>query len=433
MKKKWVVLMLFTLTLSSSMTSIAAADQPANQTVLADQSSTGNHTENTDKNIAQTNGEQIAAGEPTSAGTAASTTSTKAARESSAKAAGGSSTKAAGSSTTVKNTASAGSTWTVTESQIKDAAGRVKSFIEKNDRLPNYVTIGSKQVSMSQYLKLVNQETLNLYGSSGSLTVGSVSGPTNPTESVKSGNIQKSEYLKLAKNILNFMNSNGRAPNYASSSLGTIRYESLVYAFSRVVAFHDNNSRLPNYVSVKSWNSQTGGTNPGTGGTNPGTGGTNPGNTITDPALQKYLVATANAQSTSSTIKNLAASITSGKTTTYAKAQAIFNWVRDHVSYSFYYNTKKGALGAYSSRSANCCDMAHLVVALARATGIPARYQHGTCTFSSGTYGHVWAQLYVSGKWYYADAVSTRNSFGTINNWNLNTYTLHGTYAELPF
>jgi len=415
MKKKWVVLMLFTLTLSSSMTSIAAADQPANQTVLADQSSTGNHTENTDKNIAQTNGEQIAAGEPTSAGTAESTTSTKAARESSAKAAGGSSTKAAGSSTTVKTTASAGSTWTVTDSQIKDAADRVKSFIEKNDRLPNYVTIGSKQVSMSQYLKLVNQETLNLYGSSGSLTVGSVSGPTNPTESVKSGNIQKSEYLKLAKNILNFMNSNGRAPNYASSSLGTIRYESLVYAFSRVVAFHDDNSRLPNYVSVKSWTSQTG------------------GSTTTDPSLQKYLVATANAQSTSSTIKNLAASITSGKTTTYAKAQAIFNWVRDHVSYSFYYNTQKGALGAYSSRSANCCDMAHLVVALARAAGIPARYQHGTCTFSSGTYGHVWAQLYVSGKWYYADAVSTRNSFGTINNWNLNTYTLHGTYASLPF
>lgn len=219
MKKKWVVLMLFTLTLSTGMTSIAAADQPANQTVLADQSSTGNHTENTDKSIAQTNEEKLAAGEPTSA-----------------KAAAGSSTKAAGSSTTVKTTASAGSTWTVTDSQIKDAADRVKSFIEKNDRLPNYVTIGSKQVSMSQYLKLVNQETLNLYGSSGSLTVGSVSGPTNPTESVKSGNIQKSEYLKLAKNILNFMNSNGRAPNYASSSLGTIRYESLVYAFSRVVA-----------------------------------------------------------------------------------------------------------------------------------------------------------------------------------------------------
>lgn len=390
--------MLFTLTLSTGMTSIAAADQPANQTVLADQSSTGNHTENTDKSIAQTNEEKLAAGEPTSA-----------------KAAAGSSTKAAGSSTTVKTTASAGSTWTVTDSQIKDAADRVKSFIEKNDRLPNYVTIGSKQVSMSQYLKLVNQETLNLYGSSGSLTVGSVSGPTNPTESVKSGNIQKSEYLKLAKNILNFMNSNGRAPNYASSSLGTIRYESLVYAFSRVVAFHDDNSRLPNYVSVKSWTSQTG------------------GSTTTDPSLQKYLVATANAQSTSSTIKNLAASITSGKTTTYAKAQAIFNWVRDHVSYSFYYNTQKGALGAYSSRSANCCDMAHLVVALARAAGIPARYQHGTCTFSSGTYGHVWAQLYVSGKWYYADAVSTRNSFGTINNWNLNTYTLHGTYASLPF
>ena len=144
-------------------------------------------------------------------------------------------------------------------------------------------------------------------------------------------------------------------------------------------------------------------------------------------------MATANAESTSSTIKNLVASIISGKTTTYAKAHVIFNWVRDNVSYSFYYNTQKGALGTYSSRSGNCCDMVHLVVAPARAAGIPARYQHRTCTFSSGTYEHVWAQLYVNGKWYYADAVSTRNTFGTINNWNLNTNTLHGTYTELPF
>lgn len=406
MKKKWVVLVLFSLVLSTCMSFASAADQPANKTVLADQSTVGDHTANTTGNNGETSQNKLAAGEPTSAKQTTVTASNKA---------------AGGSSAAVKTTASGGST--VTSSQIKDAAGRVKTFIEKNDRLPNYVTVGSRQLSMSQYLLLINQQTVSFEGTSGSLKIENVGNPTNPTEIVKSGNIQKSEYLKLAKNIRNFINENGRAPNYASSTLGNIRYESLVYAFSRVVAFHKDNNRLPNYVYVTSWKNSVGGTTP-PGTTPPGT---------TDPAMQKYLVATANAQSTSSTIKNMAASITAGKTTTYAKAQAIFNWVRNNVSYAFYYNTRKGALNTLSSRSANCCDTSHLVVALSRAAGIPARYQHGTCTFSGGRYGHVWAQLFVDGKWYYADAVSVRNSFGNIVNWNMNTYSLHGTYTSLPF
>jgi transglutaminase-like putative cysteine protease len=151
-------------------------------------------------------------------------------------------------------------------------------------------------------------------------------------------------------------------------------------------------------------------------------------------ALSQYLKPTKNCQSTNSKIKSLAASITKGKTSELSKASAIFNWVRNNISYSFYYNTRKGALGTLSSRSANCADTAHIMVALERAAGIPARYNHGTCRFSSGHYyGHVWAQVYVNGKWYYADGTSSRNSFGVVKNWNTNNFTLHGIYASLPF
>jgi methionine-rich copper-binding protein CopC len=151
-------------------------------------------------------------------------------------------------------------------------------------------------------------------------------------------------------------------------------------------------------------------------------------------ALKKYLVPTSHCQSTNPKIKALAAKLTKGSTSDYAKASKIFNWVRNHVSYSFYYNTRKGAVGTLNSRSANCADTAHLVVALERAAGIPARYNHGTCRFSSGTwYGHVWAQVYVNGKWYYADGTSHRNSFGVVKNWNTKTFKLHGIYASLPF
>ena len=151
-------------------------------------------------------------------------------------------------------------------------------------------------------------------------------------------------------------------------------------------------------------------------------------------ALKPYLLPSANCQSTNPKIIALAKSITKGSTSQYASAVKIFNWVRDNINYAFYYNTQKGALGTLSSRSANCADTAHLMVALERAAGIPARYVHINAQFSSGNwYGHVVAQVYVNGKWYWADGTSYRNSFGVIKNWNTKTFKLEGIYRSLPF
>ncbi|OPY23012.1 MAG: Transglutaminase-like superfamily protein [Methanobacterium sp. PtaU1.Bin242] len=320
-------------------------------------------------------------------------------------------------------------------SQINSASSNVKSFIESNNRLPDYVTVSGVQVSMPQFLQLLTDNLLNLgSGLKTSVVLDAVNTPTNPSESVKSGNIYKSEYLTLAQTIKSSIDSTGIAPDYVNSSLGKIRYETLIYTFSKILNFQNTNGRLPNYVSVTSWtgSSQTS-SNQSTSTPSEGTSTNNSATKTSPTSLQQYLKSTTNAPSTNSAITSLTASITSGLTSDYDKATAIFNWVRDHITYSYYYNTKKGALGTLSSRTANCCDTSHLVVALARAAGIPARYQLGNCVFSSGTYGHVWAQLYVNGKWYYADAISKSNSFGVIKNWNLNTYTLRGTYATLPF
>ncbi len=154
----------------------------------------------------------------------------------------------------------------------------------------------------------------------------------------------------------------------------------------------------------------------------------------TSSSLQKYLTSTANCQVTNSQIKAMAAKLTKGQTTTYAKAAAIYKWVRDKLGHSFYYNTKYGAAGTLSKMTGNCCDTAHLLIALERASGIPARYKHVKAKFSSGNwYGHVYAQVYVNGKWYNADATSYSNSFGVIKNWNTATATYYGTYATLPF
>ncbi len=151
-------------------------------------------------------------------------------------------------------------------------------------------------------------------------------------------------------------------------------------------------------------------------------------------SVQKYTQVTKNCQVTNSQIKSLAASIITGKNSTYDKAVAIFNWVRDNLGYSFYYNTKYGAAGTLAKMTGNCCDTAHLLIALERAAGIPARYEHVYARFSSGNwYGHVIAQVYVNGKWYNADATSYKNTFGVIKNWNTKTAKIYGTYASLSF
>ena len=160
--------------------------------------------------------------------------------------------------------------------------------------------------------------------------------------------------------------------------------------------------------------------------------GLNQKNTVKD--LSIYLKSTSNCQVGNSKLKSKVNSLTKDLTTDLAKAKAIYNFVRDSISYSFYYDTHYGAVGTYNAGSGNCVDQAHLLVAMLRTAGIPARYVHGTCTFSSGsTYGHVWAQVCVDNYWYVVDPTSSRNSFGNIVNWNTKSFSLSGTYASLPF
>ena len=305
------------------------------------------------------------------------------------------------------------STTSFTLTQIGTAAANVKSYVETNNKLPNYVTIGSSQVTMPQFLQLLVTGLLQINsGTSTSMTLTSVNAPTNSSGSYMYVNIYKTDYLSIAQAIKSYINSNGMAPNYAYSSQGNIQYESLVYIYSKILNYYKTNGALPNYVLVDS--SVT--------------------NTTIPSSLQQYLQTTTNCQVTNSQIQALAKSLTSGKSSAYDKAVAIFNWVRDNIGYSFYYNTKYGAAGTLNAKTGNCVDTAHLLIALERAAGIPARYEHVYAKFSSGSwYGHVIAQVYVNGKWYNADATSYSNTFGVINSWNTATATYYGTYATLPF
>ena len=155
-------------------------------------------------------------------------------------------------------------------------------------------------------------------------------------------------------------------------------------------------------------------------------------NMITD--LEPYLIESNNCQVTNPEIIALANRLTSGLTSQWDKAVAIFNYVRDTISYGYYYDTHYGALGTLHSKVGNCVDQSHLSIALYRAVGLPARYVHGKCVFSSGNaYGHVWTQVLIGDTWVASDTISTGNSLGRVTNWNNYNYRHFGYFPYIVF
>ena len=150
--------------------------------------------------------------------------------------------------------------------------------------------------------------------------------------------------------------------------------------------------------------------------------------------LRPYLSNSPNCQVTNSEIVSLANQLTRSFTNSFDKATAIFEYVRNKISYSYYYDTYYGAVGTLHAEEGNCVDQAHLSIALYRAIGLPARYVHGTCQFNSGNFiGHVWAQVLIGDTWFVSDSINTRNTLGNVVNWNNNNYEFHGFYSSLPF
>ena len=86
-----------------------------------------------------------------------------------------------------------------------------------------------------------------------------------------------------------------------------------------------------------------------------------------------------------------------------ATAEKIYNFVRDNIAYENYANTRKGALRTLTEGKGNCCDQAHLLVALLRAAKIPTYYCHGN--------QHWWAVPCID-KQYHCDPTNRKHNFG---------------------
>lgn len=96
------------------------------------------------------------------------------------------------------------------------------------------------------------------------------------------------------------------------------------------------------------------------------------------------------------------------RTTVRDTVRAIFDWVRSNLRYAGYVADDLGALYALKERRGDCTEYAYLVVALARANGIPARMVGGYVTDNNialrAEAYHNWAEVFFDGAWRLVDA-----------------------------
>lgn len=92
----------------------------------------------------------------------------------------------------------------------------------------------------------------------------------------------------------------------------------------------------------------------------------------------------------------------------WATTRSIFEWVRSSLTYAGYIAEDLGALYALLERRGDCTEYANLVVALARASSIPARMLGGYVVQNDAvlkpTEYHNWAEIYLGGAWRIVDA-----------------------------
>jgi hypothetical protein len=142
--------------------------------------------------------------------------------------------------------------------QISQAASVVKHNVDTKYSLPTSVTVGSSKVTNSQFLYLLTTATKNLATNNKSpIKLRTVSNPTSTSETITRGTLTKTQYLTIANQINTYITANSKVPSYVTTPLGKMKYQSLIYMYSKILTYNQVTKTLPGTVSVKSWYAQT--------------------------------------------------------------------------------------------------------------------------------------------------------------------------------
>lgn len=272
---------------------------------------------------------------------------------------------------------------------IGKIAKTVKQTVEKQYKIPSKVEAGIGY-TYPVYAYLLAKAIVKPGEDIGSKKVNKAPKPKGTTIS---RTIKKADYIKLAKNLISFVDNNGRLPNYLTYNGYKIRTRVYIYTFARVVNYYYTNKKLPATVNVNSKAFYK------------------PETTSEDEVFNYF-------------VKKF------GNVKTIDEA---FSKVKDR-GYGYYYDdvysNKTSIDRMYSKSGINCTDSCQVFWHIAKALGYDVQCVHVRC---SGGDGHVRLKLKhaknTEGSWILRDpaAILSDNGQPLTYNWCTSNYTLLAT------
>ncbi|MDR3063813.1 MAG: hypothetical protein LBU40_06740, partial [Methanobrevibacter sp.] len=147
----------------------------------------------------------------------------------------------------------AGEAVSLSQNQILIASKAVNSYINKYKKLPNYVTISESKFSMPEYLNLLSMIIYNKYNKKTSAIAikYNIKNPTKASGVNIKGKLTKAQYYSYSKNIITYIKKYNKSPNYISTKLGKMQYQTGIYALNKVAYYTVTHSgKLPSTLSL---------------------------------------------------------------------------------------------------------------------------------------------------------------------------------------
>jgi len=139
----------------------------------------------------------------------------------------------------------------VSQANVINAAKGVASYADKNNKLPNFVTISGYRFSIPEFYYLMSKTISNKNKkSNAAITVRyNVKNPTKASGTWVRGNIYSFYYSQYANRIISHIDKNKRAPNFIKTAGGSrLQYQTNVYLFAK--ALSGTTTRLPYFVKI---------------------------------------------------------------------------------------------------------------------------------------------------------------------------------------
>ena len=271
---------------------------------------------------------------------------------------------------------------------IAKIAKEVKESVAKKYKIPSSTKIGIGY-TYPEYTYLL-AKTIVTPGKD--IAHKKVNKAPSPSGDTISRTVKQGDYIKLAKNLITYVDKNGRLPNYLTYGGYKIRTRVYIDAFARVVNYYYTNKKMPAYVNVNS-----------KAFTKPSTAAESK-DEVYNYFVKKF-----------------------GKVNTIDEA---LGKVKER-SYGYYYDdvysNKTSIDRMYSKSGINCTDSCQVFWHIAKALGYDVHCIHVRC---SGGDGNVRLKLkhskHTSGNWIYRDpaAILSQNGQPLTYNWCSSNYTL---------